>query len=95
MPRPPTLGDQLERKTKMPFGKKFVERFGTDKTIKVSVANIEAAVVSALYAMKLVPERTDILQINWGDLINKKPSDVISMGIKIKKEEYNRSGTGK
>lgn len=79
----------------MPFGKKFVEKFGTDKTIKVSVANIEAAVVSALYAMKLVPERTDILQINWGDLINKKPTDLISMGIKTKKEDNTTRGTGK
>lgn len=70
----------------MPFGKKFVEKFGTDKTIEVSVANIEAAVVSALYAMKLVPERVDVLTINWQDLINKKPTDVISMGIKVRKE---------
>jgi hypothetical protein len=84
--RSPTLGDQLKRKTKMPFGKKFVEKFGTDKTIEVSVANIEAAVVSALYAMKLVPERVDVLTINWQDLINKKPTDVISMGIKVRKE---------
>lgn len=85
MARNPTLGDQ-KRKTKMPFGKKFVEKFGTDKTIKVSVANIEAAVVSALYAMKLVPEKIDILTINWEDLINKKPTDVVSMGLKIRKE---------
>jgi len=78
----------------MPFGKKFVEKFGTDKTIKVSVANIEAAVVSALYAMKLVPEKIDILAIDWQDLVNKKPTDVISMGIRIRKDT-DRIGTGK
>lgn len=77
----------------MPFGKKFAEKFGTDKTIKVSVANIEAAVVATLYAMKLVPERTDILQINWGDLVNKKPTEVITVGIKTRKEI--NIGTGK
>lgn len=70
----------------MAFGKKFVERFGTDKTIKVSVANIEDAVVATLYAMKLIPERIDVLQINWGDLVNKKPTDTITVGIKIRKE---------
>lgn len=79
----------------MPFGKKFVEKFGADRTIKVSVASIEAAVVSALYAMKLVPEHTDILQINWSDLDNKKPTDLISMGIRTRKELTTRSGTGK
>lgn len=79
----------------MPFGKKFVERFGTDKTIKVSVANVEAAVASALYAMKLIPENTDILQINWGDLVNKKSTDLVSLGIKIPKETIVKSGKGK
>jgi hypothetical protein len=86
MLRPPTLGDQPKRRTKMAFGKKFVEKFGTDKTIKVSVANIEAAIVSTLYSMRLVPEHTDILAINWQDLINKKPTDVVSVGVKIRKE---------
>lgn len=79
----------------MPFGKKFAEKFGTDKTVKVSVANIEAAVVSALYAMRLIPENTDILQINWSDLTNKKPTDVITVGLKIPKETTKERGTGK
>lgn len=78
----------------MPFGKKFVEKFGVDKTIKVSVANIEAAVVATLYAMKLVPENTDVLQIDWGDLVNKKPTDLVSMGIKVRKETNTTRGTG-
>ena len=78
----------------MPFGKKFVEKFGTDKKIKVSVANIEAAVIAALYAMRAIPEHTDILQINWGDLINKKPTDLVSVGITTRKETTNTRGTG-
>lgn len=86
----------------MPFGKKFAEKFGTDKTIKVSVGNIEAAVVAALYAMRVLPEKTDVLTINWEDFVNKKPSDLITLGIKvrseappIRKETTTTNGTGK
>lgn len=79
----------------MPFGKKFAEKFGTDKTVKVSVANIEAAVVSALYAMRVLPEKTDVLTINWEDFVNKKPSDLISLGVKIRKDMTTTNGTGK
>lgn len=70
----------------MAFGKKFVEKFGKAETVKVSVANIEDAICATLYAMKLIPERVDILQINWEDFVNKKPTDVISIGIKTRKE---------
>ena len=86
----PTLGDGLpnsqRRKQKMPFGKKFVETFGKDQTVKVSVANFEAMFAAWLYATGVVPERIDILQINWQDLVNKKPLDTVSVGIKIRKE---------
>lgn len=79
----------------MPFGKKFAEKFGTDKTIKVSVANIEDAIIAALYGMKLIPEHTDVLQIDWSTLVNKKPTDVIPVSIRIRKELKTTSGTGK
>ena len=78
------LVDQ-KRKTTMPFGKKFAEKFGTDKKIKVSVANIEDAITAALYGMRLIPENTDVFQINWNDLVNKKPTDVITVGLKVRK----------
>ena len=70
----------------MPFGKKFVEKFGQDQTVNISVANFEGAIMAWLYATGAVPEKVDILQINWADLAGKKPTDVIPVGIKIRKE---------
>lgn len=70
----------------MPFGKKFVEAFGEDRTVKISVANFEGAIMAWLYATGAVPEKVDILQINWADLQGKKPTDVVSVGIKVRKE---------
>ncbi len=70
----------------MPFGKKYVSNFGVDQTNNISAANIEAAVVSWLYATRVVPEHVDILQINWSDLAGKKPLETIPVGIKIRKE---------
>lgn len=78
----------------MAFGKKFAEKFGKDKKIEVSVANIEDAIVSALYGMKLLPEAVDVFQINWADLVNKKSTDTVTVTLKIRKE-VTTSGTGK
>lgn len=79
----------------MAFGKKFIQKFGTDKTVEVSIANIEDAIVAFLYSIKAIPEAKDVLQINWEDLCNKKPTDVIKVGVKIRKEINTKSGTGK
>lgn len=70
----------------MPFGKKFAEKFGEDKTVDVSVANIHAAIEQYLWQMKVIKD-IDIYAINIDDIVGKtKPTETVRVVIKLKKE---------
>lgn len=84
------LGDALptskRRKQTMTFGKKFADKFGEDRKIEISAANIHAAVETFLRSVKKLKDSDDVYAINMDEIVGKKPRDVITIGIKIRKE---------
>lgn len=88
--RAPTLGDVLTtskgKKQMSTFGKKFADKFGVDKTVEVSVANLQAAVETFLRSMKALKDSDDVFSINFDEIVGKKPTDIIHVGIKIRKD---------
>lgn len=86
----PTLGDELptskRRKQKMTFGKKFADKFGEDRTVEISAANIHAAVETFLRSVKKIKDSDDVFAINLDEIVGKKPTDVIKVGVRIRKE---------
>lgn len=71
----------------MTFGKKFLSETGEAKVIQVSVAQIEAAILTYLSAVKAVRyDPYDVYSLNLDDIVGKKSTDVIKVGIKIRKE---------
>lgn len=70
----------------MTFGTKFVDKFGEDKVCEISAANINAAIEAFLRSMKVLKDSDEVYAINIGDLSGKKPTDIISVGIKIRKD---------
>jgi hypothetical protein len=85
------MGDVLpkKRKQKMTFGKKFVEKFGEDKTCEISVANLHAAVETFLRSMKAIKDSDEVYAISFDDTQGKKPMDLASIKIKVRKEVQN------
>ncbi len=70
----------------MTFGKKFSDKFGEDKKIEISTANIHAAVEAFLRSVKKLKDSDDVFSINMDEIVGKKPTDVITIGIRIRKE---------
>lgn len=70
----------------MTFGKKFADKFGEDKHIEISVANINAAIEAFLRSVKKLKDSDDVFAINLDEIVGKKPTDVIKVGIRIRKE---------
>lgn len=70
----------------MTFGKKFIETFGEDKVCEVSVANLHAAVETFLRSMKAIKESDEVYAICFDDTRNRKPMDLASIKIKVRKE---------
>lgn len=70
----------------MTFGQKFADKFGEDRVAEVSVANIQAAVETFLRSMKKLKDSDDVFAINLDEIVGKKPTDVIRVGIRIRKE---------
>ena len=70
----------------MTFGKKFIEAFGEDKIIDVSVANINAAVETFLRSVKAIKDTDEVYAISFDDTQGRKPMDLASIKIKVRKE---------
>ena len=70
----------------MTFGKKFADKFGEEVLVEISVSQIQAAVLAHLNAMKKIKDTDDIFTINLDEIVGKKPADVITVGIKRRKE---------
>ncbi len=70
----------------MTFGKKFSDKFGEDRMVEISAANIHAAVETFLRSMKKLKDSDDVFSINLDEIVGKKPTDVIKVGIRIRKE---------
>lgn len=70
----------------MTFGKKFADTFGEDRVQEISVANINAAVEAFLRQMKVLKDSDDVFALNLDQVVGKKPTDVIRIGIKVRKD---------
>jgi hypothetical protein len=74
----------------MTFAKKFLDITGEAKTIEVSVSQIEAAILTYLSAVKAVKyDPYNVYTINLDDIVGKKSTDVIKVGIKVSRETGN------
>lgn len=71
----------------MTFGKKFAELHGEDKLIELNYAQIEAAVLAHLSALKVIKyDPYDVFTADLSDVVGKKSSDTVKVRIKIRKE---------
>lgn len=70
----------------MTFGTKLTNRIGKDEIVEISLANIQDQIVALLYATKRIKDYQDVLSLDLGDIIGKKRTDVVRIGIKVRKE---------
>lgn len=83
------MGDVLpsKRRKKMPFGKKLTEKISDRKIVELNFSQIEAAVLTYLSALKAIKYNTeDVFSLDLSDIVGKKPTEIVRVGIQVRKE---------